>query len=46
MLEVLKKPTTDKLNQITDDEIEIHNRKTPNRKENFQISNHDIPWKK
>jgi len=43
---VLRKPMTDNLNDITDDQLENHNKKIPNMKANFQIINHDIPWKK
>jgi len=42
----LRKPTTDNLNDITDDQFENHKRKIPNMKQNFQITNHDIPCKK
>jgi hypothetical protein len=43
---VLRKPTADSLNDITDDNFENHNRKIPNMKQNFQIVNHDILRKK
>ena len=44
--QVLGKPTTDNLKDMTYDQFENHKKKIPNMKQNFQIIKHDIPWKK